>query len=369
MADIQQSISFLLSSRWLAENKINVETSTCWAEGWFLSTGDLASGIWILTIAIHTFFALVRGYKLPYPVFIAVIFAVWAFIYAMAIIGVLSHRSDFYVRAGAWCWINKKYQDERLWLHYFWIFIAMFGTIATYSIIFGVLQRRVRASNASDASSSSLRRYPTATTDPITTSRVAKYMLIYPTIYVTCTLPLAASRMAAMTGREIPFSIYCLAGAFITSNGWLDVIMYALTRQVLIFRADPPSLDDMGIDTFGGMWDAKNSLFGTTTRIEGGVLSHRKDRPSSRRARSRGATPTQGRRISSRSGSMDDLFGIQVPGHVHQKTTVQVQTSNIHDDDVGDIGMRDLSRDSGKSIPKSMEQEYDYDNRYGKRLR
>lgn len=102
MADIQQSISFLLSSRWLAENKINVETSTCWAEGWFLSTGDLASGVWILTIAIHTFFALVRGYKLPYPAFIALIFAVWSFVYAMAIIGILNHRSDFYVRAGAW---------------------------------------------------------------------------------------------------------------------------------------------------------------------------------------------------------------------------------------------------------------------------
>lgn len=244
----------------------------------------------------------------------------------------------------------------------------MFGTIATYSVIYVVLQRRVKASNMSDASSSSLRRYQSASTDPITTSRVAKYMLIYPTIYVTCTLPLASSRMAAMTGREIPFSIYCLAGAFITSNGWLDVIMYALTRQVLIFRADPPSLDDMGLDTFGGMWDAKNSLFGTTTRIEGGVLSDRKDR-SSRRARSRGATPDHGRRISSRSGSMDDLFGVQVPGHVHQKTTVQVHTSNIHDDDIGDIGMRDLSHDSDKSITKTVEQEYDYGNRYGKRLR
>lgn len=102
MADIQQSIAFLLTSRWLAENKINVGTSTCWAEGWFISTGDLASGVWILAIAIHTFFALIKGYKLPYPVFIGVIFALWAFVYAMALIGVLSHRDDFYVRAGAW---------------------------------------------------------------------------------------------------------------------------------------------------------------------------------------------------------------------------------------------------------------------------
>lgn len=102
LADIQQSIAFLLTSRWLAEDKIDVETSTCWAQGWFVSTGDLASGVWILTIAIHTFFALVKGYKLPYPVFVAAIFALWTFIYAMALVGILNHRDDFYVRAGAW---------------------------------------------------------------------------------------------------------------------------------------------------------------------------------------------------------------------------------------------------------------------------
>lgn len=236
----------------------------------------------------------------------------------------------------------------------------MFGTILIYAITFTLLRRRVRASNQSDTSSATLRHYQSASSDPVTTSRVAKYMLIYPTIYVTCTLPIAAGRMAAMTGRSIPFSFYTIAGAFITSNGWLDVIMYALTRQVLIFRADPPSLDDMGVDTFGGMWDAKNSLFGNTTRIEGGVLNDR----SARRARSRGrATPDHSRKISSRSGSMDDLFGIQVPGHVHAKTTVQVHHSTVNDDDV-DIGMRSLSRD--KSSTKIMEHEYDLGDQYSK---
>lgn len=237
----------------------------------------------------------------------------------------------------------------------------MFGTIVIYGIIFVVLQQRVKASNQSDTSSTTLRRYQSASSDPITTARAARYMIIYPFIYVTCTLPLASARMASMTGRSVPFAFYCIAGSFITSNGWLDVIMYALTRQVLIFRADPPSLDDMGIDTFGGMWDAKNSLFGTTTRIEGGVLNDRSTR-STRRARSRGrATPDHGRKISSRSGSMDDLFGVQVPGHVHAKTTIQVHSTVMADDDV-DIGMRELSRD--KSLTKTTETEYDLSEPY-----
>jgi hypothetical protein len=109
LADIQQSLAFLLTVRWLAEGKIDVQTSTCWAEGWFVSTGDLASGTWIFAIALHTFLAVVKGKKLPYPVFLAVIAGLWLFIYALAIAGVVSHKKNFYVRAGAWvCLIITK---------------------------------------------------------------------------------------------------------------------------------------------------------------------------------------------------------------------------------------------------------------------
>jgi hypothetical protein len=102
IADIQQSLAFLLTVRWLAEDKINVRTSTCFAEGWFVSTGDLASGVWIFAIALHTFFAVIMGKKLPYWIFLLAITALWLFIYAMAVVGVVSHRENFYVRAGAW---------------------------------------------------------------------------------------------------------------------------------------------------------------------------------------------------------------------------------------------------------------------------
>ena len=33
IADIQQSLAFLLTARWLVEDKIDVQTPTCWAEG------------------------------------------------------------------------------------------------------------------------------------------------------------------------------------------------------------------------------------------------------------------------------------------------------------------------------------------------
>lgn len=35
--------------------------------------------------------------------------------------------------------------------------------------------------------------------------RAAKYMVIYPVVYVVCTLPLAGGRMAGMTGIVVPY--------------------------------------------------------------------------------------------------------------------------------------------------------------------
>jgi hypothetical protein len=34
LADIQQSLAFLLNARWLAENGILTGTTTCWAQAW-----------------------------------------------------------------------------------------------------------------------------------------------------------------------------------------------------------------------------------------------------------------------------------------------------------------------------------------------
>jgi len=42
-ADIQQALAFLLNISHLRQNAIVVGDTTCWAQGWFVSTGDLAS--------------------------------------------------------------------------------------------------------------------------------------------------------------------------------------------------------------------------------------------------------------------------------------------------------------------------------------
>lgn len=102
LADLQQSVAFLLTAVWLGEKKIDAVSSTCFAEGWFISTGDLASGVWVFAIAVHTFYAVIKGRRLHTITFLIIMAGLWTFIYSMAVIGIAMHPQDYYIRAGAW---------------------------------------------------------------------------------------------------------------------------------------------------------------------------------------------------------------------------------------------------------------------------
>jgi hypothetical protein len=69
--------------------------------------------------------------------------------------------------------------------------------------------------------------------------RIARYMVLYPITYVILSLPLAAGRMASMTGKTLPISYYCTAGALMTSSGFVDAILYAITRRVITLSDEP----------------------------------------------------------------------------------------------------------------------------------
>lgn len=66
-----------------------------------MSTGDLASGVFILSIAMHTWFAVVKGRSISNKIFYGWIFFAWAFVYTMGVVTATIHE-DVYVRAGAW---------------------------------------------------------------------------------------------------------------------------------------------------------------------------------------------------------------------------------------------------------------------------
>jgi hypothetical protein len=151
--------------------------------------------------------------------------------------------------------VNPKYSGIRLWLHYFWIFVFEFGTVVVYTAM--ILALRVRVQTNFYRSAERTRHAQDA----------AKLMIAYPIIYVVCTLPLATLRMYSMANPDVKISggWFCFAGAMITSNGWMDVLLYTMTRRITLFSDEPPVTDN-GIESFFVPWKKDN--FGTETTCE-----------------------------------------------------------------------------------------------------
>lgn len=224
LADMIQSISFLFSFHWISIDKIIAPTGACYGQAALLHIGDVSSGFFVLAIAIHTWLSVIKGYRPPYALFLFFVVGIWIFALLLTVVGPLMHRDRFFTRAGAWCWISQNYEAERLWLHYIWIFIDEFGTMIIYGLIFVRLRGQLK----------SIVHVNSRSTNSVGLTKAARYMILYPAIYMILTLPLAAGRMAAMTGVTLPDTYYCIAGSLMTSCGWLDALLYTLTRRALI---------------------------------------------------------------------------------------------------------------------------------------
>ncbi|WYZ42708.1 hypothetical protein EsH8_VI_000407 [Colletotrichum jinshuiense] len=306
LADIQQALAFLLNAAWLSRGGIMVGSTTCWAQGWFISTGDLASSAFITTIAVHTYLSVVRDYKLPTWAFWCMIASVWFFIYALAIAGIIitnngADDGGLYVRAAAWCWVNVRYEAMRLYLHYLWMFVSFFITAVLYLLIFNHIRRTdpslqlPSSSNNTTSSASNSnrgRRLSHAHTQSQSQSRGGKgsqgdaqaanpssaghhpAFLLYPLIYILCTAPLALGRVITMAGKSVSLEYFCLAGSMIASNGWLDVLLFSTTRHVIIFNASP-DYEETGIETFAFMRTPANRRYGNMVWVQGaGSTAH-----------------------------------------------------------------------------------------------
>jgi len=308
LADFQQSIAFMLNVEWLRRDAITVGTTTCWAQGWFVSTGDLSSGLFTLAIALHSYADIVHDFRLSHRVFMAVIGSLWIFNYLLAIASVALHPADVFVRAGAWCWINNKYPTERLWLHYAWILVAEFGTVVIYAATFIIIRKRV-ASSFYD--SETKHRAESA----------AKLVVAYPIIYVICTLPLVIARLMSMADRKGTYAQLCIAGAMITSNGWLDVLLYSITRSSLLFGSDTGAEQGRALDTFRVRPD---DSFGTVTTIEASGINNKP------KQRQRWLSTTSARAPRSPYDSQENLFELD---GVKAETTVRVESDAVRYED------------------------------------
>ncbi|KAK3323656.1 G protein-coupled glucose receptor regulating Gpa2-domain-containing protein [Cercophora scortea] len=301
LADLHQAAAFLLNAVWIRTDSIKVKTPTCFAQGWLISTGDLASSWFIAAIAIHTYLTVVRHYKPPQWALYSVIVFLWFLDYLFAALGPVTTYNGrewggFYARADAWCWVNIKFDMARFFLHYMFIFIALSVTSILYTLIFFTLRKERHANHPQHttatttdpendgalplslpppACSRGIKRRNT-TNSTARRAAVAKAnsggqhmaFLLYPVIYVVCTAPLAIMRICTMAEVAVPVTWYCTAGALIASNGWLDVLLWGLSRTNLLFNSDVGS-EDTGLETFSFMRTPPGRKYGNIVYVEG----------------------------------------------------------------------------------------------------
>lgn len=118
LADMHQGVAFFLNTTWLRQNTIQVGTGTCFAQGLFVSTGDLASSCFITAIAVHTYLSVVRRYTMPHRVLYTVVASLWIFVYAISTVPIAAtrngaHYGGFFVRAGAWVSYHLPHLDDK----------------------------------------------------------------------------------------------------------------------------------------------------------------------------------------------------------------------------------------------------------------
>ncbi|KAL4928341.1 uncharacterized protein BDV17DRAFT_264785 [Aspergillus undulatus] len=100
-----QATAFLLCLHWVAKGAVYYPSAACVLQGWWIQTADPGSRLFVIAIAMHTGAAI------------------------------------FVISEAAWCWLSPAHEDERLWGHYLWIFLAEFGTVVLYRLMFFYLRR------------------------------------------------------------------------------------------------------------------------------------------------------------------------------------------------------------------------------------
>jgi hypothetical protein len=119
IADLQQSIAFVITFHWLRLEKILAPTAPCFVQAWFLHIGDVSSGFFVLAIAVHTWLGnylhsmpfivhtdkvvgVVKGYRMRYGWLIVLIVGIWCFAVLLTVLGPALHGNRFFARAGGW---------------------------------------------------------------------------------------------------------------------------------------------------------------------------------------------------------------------------------------------------------------------------
>ncbi len=234
------------------------------------------------------------------------------------------------------------------------VFLVQFGTVVIYIITFFMLRHKTKQLFALHAASGDRGNGPNIATIR-SVNRITKLMTLYPCVYVLLTLPVSAGRMWSMAHNATPYSdaYACAAGAMITSCGWVDSLLYTLTRRKLLQDTMPGN--HSARRTRGSDWDnelgSKGITHTRTVTVEGGqvmdILSPKEEgysRPPSYPSHTHNVSNATWERPSSPTGSIDPILSGRATRGL--KKEVEVETKEVSSDE-------QEKRDEITALPRS----------------
>jgi len=102
LADLMQALSFVISWHWLQRREVDSNSGWCFGQGFLVHIGDVSSAFFVLAIALHTWFRVVKNREIPYKIFIGVVAFIWCFAMLLTILAPIMRGKHVFVQSGAW---------------------------------------------------------------------------------------------------------------------------------------------------------------------------------------------------------------------------------------------------------------------------
>jgi len=111
MADLLQALALTISWHWLQMGEIRSNSNWCFGQGLLIQIGDVSSAFFVLAIALHTWFRVVKSKDMRYNIFIGAVAFIWLAAILLTIIAPIMNGRQVYAPLGYWAGIPSSLID------------------------------------------------------------------------------------------------------------------------------------------------------------------------------------------------------------------------------------------------------------------
>ncbi|KAG8927536.1 hypothetical protein FRC01_007286 [Tulasnella sp. 417] len=259
--DLIQGLGSVLHIRWINLQTVEAGSTYCSAQGFIKQFGNVGVALTTFVIAVHTFAVLFLRWRIPETKLLplGVIGLIWLFLILATSIP-WATKDDYYYQTGYWV-SGKQSLLSRAWIlvygYSFSVGLIKDTEIFTFSgfLLYIPLFFRLRGT---------IQGYPEHRRRQM---HIARQLLVYPIAYVIIITPISVVRKIQFTNTKkmektgeialgkpaVAPALVGFAGVFFSLSGFVDAILYIITRPSILrsflstFQSDagpePPAKD------------------------------------------------------------------------------------------------------------------------------